>query len=1018
MRNNLKYLLIISLAALALSPLTAQVIYECDFEDAAERAQWVLNECANETKKEGLINFWNIGKPGHFAPTGANGLFIGTSEEATTAEYTATTTIETTAYRHLPHLEPGAYTLTFNWLANCKSGKEGLYACLVPSAINTYSAGTALTMSWFKQCVMPVSVDTVLHGTSTWDVATVHFTVPATSDGDYKLVFVFYSVRGVANNPAPCVDNISLFVAGQCNAPFDVSHTIENTDVNLQWKGLAEAYDIRTYSYETGEWQEMSVPASAGNHHLVSNVQEGIGVFFLRSRCGDKHSEWVKYEKFIFHRGVRCIDYMDLNSKNCAYGTFASPGSSKGVVDYGYADKYSRHTLHYVIGEIDPRTMEGYTGLKTKPDDALASVRLGNWDIGSEAEQITYTYKVADDGNAILKLRYAVVMEDPAHDAAAQPKFTLSILHNSRKLDGGCGEANFVSGGGLKPEDGWHVAGGGATPVYWKDWTTVSVNLRDYIGETITIKLTTYDCSQSGHYGYAYFVLECEGGEMSDLNCGEDNPTTQFNAPEGFDYRWYKATEPDVTLSDRQTFTIEPLDTAKYEVDVISKTNGQCYYTLRACGMPRIPTPIAYYDLYSTQCANVATFYNQSCVYVQNLITGVIGPSDEKVTSCIWDFGDGTVEKNMGDTVVHTFPPNGGHYVVRLTTGISHDACQVSKEFVIDFPDLTSDTTYIMQEVCRADYPYGYTFGGKVYFENVDSLYTFKSARTGCDSMVWLSLHWHESTPVHLVDTVCEGYVYDFFGRRITQGGVYDTVVTSIYGCDSAVSLQLNVVPRLTVEHPSAVAVCDKMFILPYTVSKGFLDYIDVRFRDAERLGLDSLYRFAAGESVVIALPDSMQPDILQASVDFVAPSCPVPAEPVSVEVRYPVSVFTQKEGLLSLMNEDYSGYVFTGYQWYRDDEPIEGAVYPFLSATDSDLGHVYRVVVTREGSSVKLSTCEIVYTGTTPLQNVFADKKPMPVYTLLGNYVRTIDHISQVNNLPSGIYIISDGTNAIKIVR
>ncbi|MCQ2347667.1 MAG: PKD domain-containing protein [Paludibacteraceae bacterium] len=1007
---------------LLLSVLTvrAQIIYECDFEDADERAQWVLNECANPTKYASLTNYWNIGKPGHFAPTGENGLFIGTSEGATEAKYSAATTIENVAYRHLPHLEPGAYTLTFNWLANCKSGQEGLYACLVPSAINTYSAGTALTMSWFKQCVIPVSVDTVLHGTSTWDVATVHFAVPPTSDGDYKLVFVFFAVKGAANKPAPCVDNISLFVAGQCNAPFDVSHTIENADVNLQWKGTADKYDIRTYSYETGEWQEMSVPASAGNHQLVSNVQEGIGVFFLRSRCGDKYSEWVKYEKFIFHKGVRCIDYMDLNSKTCAYGSFASPGATKGVVDFGYADKYSRHTLHYVKGEIDPRTMEGYMGLQTKPDDALASVRLGNWNIGSEAEQMTYTYKVADDGNAILKLRYAVVMEDPAHDASAQPKFTLSILHNNRKLDGGCGEANFVSGGGLRPEDGWHISGGASTPVYWKDWTTVSVNLRDYIGETITVKLTTYDCSQSGHYGYAYFVLECEGGEMSDLNCGEDNPTTQFNAPDGFDYRWYRTDDPDKTLSNKQTYTIEPLDTNKYEVDVISKTNGQCYYTLRACGMPRIPTPRVTYDVYSTACSNRATFYNTSCVYVQNMITGLIGPSDENVTSLIWDFGDGVVEDNLSGVVQHEFPTNGGQYTVRVTAGISHNACQVTKEIVLNFPDISNDTTEILVEACRKNYPYGYTFGGKTYFNDVDSLFTLTSVVTGCDSVVHLDLNWHEYGPFVVKDTVCEGYVYDFFGRKITEGGVYDTVVVSPCGCDSAVSLQLNVVPRLTVDYPSTVAVCadNRTMVLPYEVTKGTLNTIELRFSNAEGLGLDSVYRFNSGEEVIVVLPEPINPDLLSATLTFLTPSCPIPAQPLTVELRYPTSVFTQEEGLMALMNEPYSGYDFVEFQWYRDGQRIEGAVYSYLSATNDDLGHVYRVDVKQAGSSRFVSTCDLIYLGTTALPNLLKAEGPYRVYTPFGMFMKTADDWSQVQSLMKGMYIISDGTNAIKIIR
>lgn len=996
-------------------PLSAQIIYECDFEDATERLQWVLNPTANDQTKKNLTNFWNIGAPGHFAPQGDWGLFIGTSEIATESGYSASKTIENVAYRELPILAQGNYTLTFNWLANCKYGQEGLYACLVPVDTKTLSGATALTMAWFKPFVLPLSIDTVMHGTSTWAVATCNF--PVNVAGRYKLVFMFFSVKGAVVDPAPCVDNICLFMAGQCDAPKEVSHTIVDTNVKLSWKGTADSYDIRTYSYETGKWQEINTKQ---NTYEVSNVDEGIGVFFLRSNCGDKHSEWIKYEKFIFHKGVRCIDYMDLNSKNCAYGTFTNPASTKGVVDYGYADKYSRHTLHYVINEIDPRTVTGTTGLKTKPDDALASVRLGNWDIGSQAEQITYTYKVADDGNAILKLRYAVVMEDPAHDASAQPKFTLSILHNNRKLDGNCGEANFVSGGGLSPEDGWHVAVGSSTPVYWKEWTTVSVNLRDYIGETITIKLTTYDCSQSGHYGYAYFVLDCENGEMSDLNCGEDNPTTEFSAPDGFNYRWYKADEPNITLGTDQKFTIQPLDTNLYEVDVISKTNGQCYYTLKACGKPRIPTPVVQYDTYSTACSNSAKFYNKSCVYTQNMQTGYIGPSEEKVTSLEWDFGDGTTENNLNDVIIHNYPANGGHYVVTVTAGISNNACRVTKTYELDFPDVTNDTTKYINEVCRKDYPYGFQFEGKTYYNDVDSLYTLTSQTTGCDSIVYFFLRWHESGPFVTQDTVCEGYVYDFFGRQLTQGGTYDTTIVTGFGCDSIVQLKLNVVPRLTVEHPTDVPVCleTRHFTLPYIVTKGFLDNIEVRFADASTLGLDSVYVFRNGEQVEIELPAGIEPGKLHATVTFTTPSCPIPAELIVVELRYPTSVFVQKDGMLALKNEEYSQYDFVEYQWYRDDEKIEGATYPFLAPNDADLGHTYRVEVKVNGGSEFISTCDLIYTGTTAVNELSVENGPYEVYSILGHHIMTIDSISQWTRLLRGIYILTNGRHAIKVVR
>ncbi|MCQ2331278.1 MAG: hypothetical protein MJZ55_04735, partial [Paludibacteraceae bacterium] len=105
-------------------------------------------------------------------------------------------------------------------------------------------------------------------------------------------------------------------------------------------------------------------------------------------------------------------------------------------------------------------------------------------------------------------------------------------------------------------------------------------------------------------------------------------------------------------------------------------------------------------------------------------------------------------------------------------------------------------------------------------------------------------------------------------------------------------------------------------------------------------------------------------------------------------------------------------------FQWYRDDEKIEGATYSVLSATDADLGHIYRVEVKEAGAEEFVSTCEIPYTGTTALNEIRLGDGPYRVYSILGHYVTTADKAMQIHNLPTGIYIISDGTNAIKVVR
>jgi len=1022
----MRRLFTILVTTISLLSLWAQdgIIYSCDFEDATERAQWVLNPTANPQQKANLTNFWNIGAAGQFAPTGNNGLFIGTSEGTTVSAYNASKSVENTAYRVLPEMEAGNYTITFNWLANCKGGQEGLYACLVPVSTNTYSGATALTMPWFKTSVIPMTIDTVMQGTSTWSVATANFSLSAKAQ--YKLVFMFFAVKGAVVGPAPAVDNICIFEAGHCAAPTNVTHTIDGMDVELKWKGEADSYDVRTYSYETGKWQETNVPATSAKTQstLISNVEEGIGIFFLRSHCGDYASEWVKYEKFIFHKGTRCIDYMDLNKSNCAYGSTSDPDAAHGVVDYGYADKYSRHTLHYVINEIDPRTVtaDGKYVLKTKPDDALASVRLGNWDIGAQAEQISYNYKVTDVAYAVMQLRYAVVIQDPAHDAAAQPRFTLSILHNGKKLPGNCGEANFAAEGQLTPEDGWHEAGEGTNKLFWKEWTTVSVNLQDYIGETIKIILTTYDCTQSGHFGYAYFTLDCSGGEMSGLNCGEDNPTTLFTAPEGFDYKWYLPETPATILSEEQTFTIDPMDTLTYYVDVMNKTNHECYYTLTACGWPRIPVPvIKSVDVVAERCENVVTIEQDSYVKLKNQITKQYYRSNEKITSLYWDFGDGSeVVQCLDSAVKHTYPGTGGQFVLKLKAGVSGDACLETLEHTLDLPDLAIPRTTEKAHACREDYPFGYRYGDKWWTTDTVADVIF-IAQNGCDSVVEFTLQWSDTMPHPDEKTICEGDTFRMGGQELTEEGVYNVYIKDSYGCDSLVELTLHTTPMLVVETGDTFIVCadDRVLEIPYEVLGGAIDQIFVRFdKRSQTKGMLSEYSFSEGDEVMIAIPDSIEPTILNAELNFTPNRCSLSDKPIRIELRYMEGILKQKKGMLAVMNERYNGNMtFDSFQWYRDDIKIEGATRSLISVSDADLGHEFSVEMVRKGDSelMPVRTCVIIYkVNVGGQQQAVADAAPYTVYMPDGHVVGVWSSLESISGLPFGIYFVKDAQNNV----
>ncbi|MES2680257.1 MAG: PKD domain-containing protein [Bacteroidota bacterium] len=131
------------------------------------------------------------------------------------------------------------------------------------------------------------------------------------------------------------------------------------------------------------------------------------------------------------------------------------------------------------------------------------SLRLGNIQTGGQADRIEQTFLVTQ-ANANFTYRYAVVMEDPGHVLTQQPSFQVEMLDSL---------------GGLIPCTYYNVAAGNNIPgflnsptlpnVVYKPWSSVVADLTSLIGQNITIRFTSFDCSLGGHFGYAYVDADC-----------------------------------------------------------------------------------------------------------------------------------------------------------------------------------------------------------------------------------------------------------------------------------------------------------------------------------------------------------------------------------------------------------------------------------------------------------------------------------------------------------------------------
>lgn len=494
---------------------------------------------------------------------------------------------------------------------------------------------------------------------------------------------------------------------------------------------------------------------------LLSETQYEARVFAICDNGDTSVADTLRFTTPC-HFPYQYIDFTDLYapSVTCYTGSFTSPSTSTGVVNYGSSSQDSRHTVNYDATQLDPRTGNQ---LHVVPEGHCASVRLGNWLTGAQQEEVSYAIRVDTSQYDLLLLRYALVEEQPNHVPDLQPRFELRITDSADHLVSECYHGNFVSG----DNSGWNSAADG---VVWRDWQSVGVDLAPLHGQLVHVKLSNYDCGQYGHFGYAYFVLETDMKHIRAKNCGEMDENT-FYAPEGFQYRWYSAANPFHTLS--TTDSLHVTQTGRYFCQVSYTLSGQtCGFTLSTDAYSRYP--VASFDPQQLDtCGARRLFVNQSVVARNSSRTDL---SDEPCETYFWDFGDGTTSTEAEPE--HLFPD--GDFTVTLVAMLSGGQCSDTVSQLIH-SHVEYDT--IADTICQ---------GGRLDFHSrmLDSsgLYSYHA---GCRGERLLLRVW-PLYDFHYSDTAYLGVPYAFGAEQYSRPGVYRQVLASIGHCDSVQTLHLS----------------------------------------------------------------------------------------------------------------------------------------------------------------------------------------------------------------------------------
>jgi gliding motility-associated-like protein len=262
-------------------------------------------------------------------------------------------------------------------------------------------------------------------------------------------------------------------------------------------------------------------------------------------------------------------------------GTYTSPGAAFGIVN-------GRHTIISQQG-TDPYTCNQ---LPLIPPGHSKSIKLGNPQTGAQAEKIVYSINVTPQSDLFV-YKYAVVLENPGHIPAQQPKFQAKILNAlGMPVGGGCG--TYTVYGGQPGQNFQNCAG-----KTWLPWTTVGVDLSPYMGQNVQIEFTTWDCAQGAHFGYAYLAAECMAMAISVNYCGGNQPLV-LTAPSGFQsYVWHPG-----NLSGQQVSIANPNVNQIYTCSMTTFSNqGSCTVELNVQASPTI---VQSGFTYAVSCENAA----------------------------------------------------------------------------------------------------------------------------------------------------------------------------------------------------------------------------------------------------------------------------------------------------------------------------------------------------------------------------------------------------------------------------
>ncbi len=374
----------------------------------------------------------------------------------------------------------------------------------------------------------------------------------------------------------------------------------------------------------------------------------------------------------------------NFNDWTGCYGYFSSPCIQPGFLTGG------AHPLYKIIhapGWHDSNTCGNL--LNVFPGDAYVA-RLGDTAYSSyhytEAE---LKYQVPVTSTSYLFIyRYAPVLQTGGHPNGQQPDFRVEVTDSLGTLLDSCGYFYFPAPTSGPPPAGWNLCTGVSSGnVYWKNWTTVGMDLSPWFGQTVTIDFRARGCWYNTHFGYAYVSAFCSYLAVRTAMCQGDS-TAMLIAPPGFKYLWSNSDTTDTIIVQH------PLTGQVYSC-TLTALNG-CMVTI----FDTLTYTVITTNFYNgPACTGINTQFYDSSYVNQNAVTG-----------WKWNFGDGTPVVTGVQNPTHIFALP-GVYNVKLISN-STEGCKDSITKALNVTLSPTATIAGTIEVCNNSPPSPITFTG------------------------------------------------------------------------------------------------------------------------------------------------------------------------------------------------------------------------------------------------------------------------------------------------------------------